>query len=451
MKSSPSTRAFFGTDGIRGRVGIDPITPEFCLKLGWAAGKSLTNDNGGLAIIGKDTRISGYLLESAIEAGFVYAGVDVGLLGPIPTPAVAHLTRTLRADIGVVISASHNPFEDNGIKFFDANGGKLEDELEREIEAQLARPMSSTNSVNLGKAHRITDAYGRYIESCKNSVARDINFRGMRLVVDCANGATYRVAPEVFSELGAEVFVIGANPDGLNINYQCGSTNTQALRVAVHNEKADLGIAFDGDGDRVIMVDAEGRDVDGDQLLYAIAMGREVAGVMHGGVVGTVMSNFGLESSLKDSGIPFARANVGDRYVQKLMKEKGWVLGGETSGHIMCLDLTTTGDGIISALQVLVAMRATGSTLSELSGAMFKLPQSLLSIDSANPVAVLDHPDVTKAIQEIERELADSGRLVVRASGTEPMIRIMVEGRDHAIVQFHAQRLARIIRALTPE
>ena len=451
MKSSPSTREFFGTDGIRGRVGVGPITPEFCLKLGWAAGKSLTNGNGGLAIIGKDTRISGYLLESAIEAGFVYAGVDVGLLGPIPTPAVAHLTRTLRADIGVVISASHNSFEDNGIKFFDANGGKLEDKLEREIEEQLASPMSSTNSVNLGKAHRITDAYGRYIESCKNSVARDINFRGMRLVVDCANGATYRVAPEVFSELGAEVSVIGANPDGFNINYQCGSTSTQALRVAVHNEKADLGIAFDGDGDRVIMVDEEGRDVDGDQLLYAIAMGRKNAGVMHGGVVGTVMSNFGLEASLKDSGIPFARANVGDRHVQKLMKEKGWILGGETSGHIMCLDLTTTGDGIISALQVLVAMRATGSTLSELSGAMSKLPQSLLNVNSANPVAVLNHPDVTKVIQEIERELAGSGRLVVRASGTEPVIRIMVEGRDHAIVQFHAQRLARVIRELTPE
>ena len=435
-------RNYFGTDGIRGRVGDKPITPDFCVHLGWAVGKVLASSGAPLVVIGKDTRISGYMIESALEAGLASAGVDVNLFGPIPTPAIAYLTRTLRADAGIVISASHNPFEDNGIKFFDADGNKLPDEMEVAIEAQLRRPVVSVGSQELGRAYRVDDARGRYIEFCKGTIDRGVHFRGLKLVIDCAHGATYAVAPGVFSELGAEVTVIGADPDGTNINHECGSTHPETVARKVVEIGADAGIAFDGDGDRVIMVDANGDIVDGDEMLYVIAKTGLPKGRLSGGVVGTVMSNFGLERALETCGIPFERAAVGDRYVLELMRARGWQLGGEASGHLVCLALTTTGDGIVSALQVLVAMVESGRSLAELRNGMQKLPQAMVNVRIDNPGGIAANPLVDDAIRGIEARLNGRGRVVIRPSGTEPVVRVMVEGEDADEVSEQAASLA---------
>ncbi|MYA18168.1 MAG: phosphoglucosamine mutase, partial [Gammaproteobacteria bacterium] len=409
-------RDYFGTDGIRGRVGDKPITPDFCVHLGWAVGKVLASSGSPLVVIGKDTRISGYMIESALEAGLASAGIDVNLFGPIPTPAIAYLTRTLRADAGIVISASHNPFEDNGIKFFDGDGNKLPDEMEVAIEAQLRQPVVSVGSQELGRAYRVDDARGRYIEFCKGTIDRGVHFRGLKLVIDCAHGATYAVAPGVFSELGADVTVIGADPDGTNINHECGSTYPETVARKVVEIGADAGIAFDGDGDRVIMVDANGDIVDGDEMLYVIAKTGLPKGRLTGGVVGTVMSNLGLERALETCGIPFERASVGDRYVLELMRARGWQLGGETSGHLVCLALTTTGDGIVSALQVLVAMVESGRSLAELRNGMSKLPQAMVNVRIDNPGGIAAKALVDEAIRGIEAQLNGRGRVVIRPS-----------------------------------
>ena len=438
-------RDYFGTDGIRGRVGDTPITPDFCVHLGWAVGKVLASSGSPLVVIGKDTRISGYMIESALEAGLASAGVDVNLFGPIPTPAIAYLTRTLRADAGIVISASHNPFEDNGIKFFDADGNKLPDEMEVAIEAQLRQPVVSVGSQELGRAYRVDDARGRYIEFCKGTIDRGVNFRGLKLVIDCANGATYAVAPGVFSELGAEVTAIGADPDGTNINHECGSTHPETLARKVGEIGADAGIAFDGDGDRVIMVDANGDIVDGDEMLYVIAKTGLPKGRLSGGVVGTVMSNLGLERALETCGIPFERAAVGDRYVLELMRARGWQLGGETSGHLVCLALTTTGDGIVSALQVLVAMVESGRSLAELRNGMQKFPQAMVNVKIDNPGRIATNPLVDDAIRGLEAHLNGRGRVVIRPSGTEPVVRVMVEGEDVDEVNEQAASLAAVV------
>ena len=438
-------RDYFGTDGIRGRVGDKPITPDFCVHLGWAVGKVLASSGSPLVVIGKDTRISGYMIESALEAGLASAGVDVNLFGPIPTPAIAYLTRTLRADAGIVISASHNPFEDNGIKFFDADGNKLPDEMEIAIEAQLRKPVVSVGSQELGRAYRVDDARGRYIEFCKGTIDRGVNFRGLKLVIDCANGATYAVAPGVFSELGADVTVIGADPDGTNINHECGSTHPETVARKVVEIGADAGIAFDGDGDRVIMVDANGDIVDGDEMLYVIAKTGLPKGRISGGVVGTVMSNLGLERALETCGIPFERAAVGDRYVLELMRARGWQLGGEASGHLVCLALTTTGDGIVSALQVLVAMVENGRSLAELRNGMRKLPQAMVNVKIDNPGGIATNPLVDDAIRGLEAHLNGRGRVVIRPSGTEPVVRVMVEGEDADEVNEQAASLAAVV------
>ena len=438
-------RDYFGTDGIRGRVGDTPITPDFCVHLGWAVGKVLASSGSPLVVIGKDTRISGYMIESALEAGLASAGVDVNLFGPIPTPAIAYLTRTLRADAGIVISASHNPFEDNGIKFFDADGNKLPDEMEVAIEAQLRQPVVSVGSQELGRAYRVDDARGRYIEFCKGTIDRGVNFRGLKLVIDCAHGATYAVAPGVFSELGADVTVIGADPDGTNINHECGSTHPETLARKVVEIGADAGIAFDGDGDRVIMVDANGAIVDGDEMLYVIAKTGLPKGRLSGGVVGTVMSNLGLERALETCGIPFERAAVGDRYVLDLMRARGWQLGGETSGHLVCLALTTTGDGIVSALQVLVAMVESGRSLAELRNGMRKFPQAMVNVKIDNPGGIATNPLVDDAIRGLEAHLNGRGRVVIRPSGTEPVVRVMVEGEDVDEVNEQAASLAAVV------
>ncbi|MYF29054.1 MAG: phosphoglucosamine mutase [Gammaproteobacteria bacterium] len=438
-------RVYFGTDGIRGRVGDPPITPDFCVHLGWAVGKVLASSGSPLVVIGKDTRISGYMIESALEAGLASAGVDVNLFGPIPTPAIAYLTRTLRADAGIVISASHNPFEDNGIKFFDADGNKLPDEMEVAIEAQLRQPVVSVGAQELGRAYRVDDARGRYIEFCKGTIDRGVHFRGLKLVIDCAHGATYAVAPGVFSELGADVTVIGADPDGTNINHECGSTHPDALARKVVEIGADAGIAFDGDGDRVIMVDANGDIVDGDEMLYVIAKTGLPKGRLTGGVVGTVMSNLGLERALETCGIPFERAAVGDRYVLELMRARGWQLGGETSGHLVCLALTTTGDGIVSALQVLVAMVESERSLAELRNGMQKLPQAMVNVQIDDPGGIAANPLVDDAIRGIEAHLNGRGRVVIRPSGTEPVVRVMVEGEDADEVNEQAASLAAVV------
>ncbi|MXY55850.1 MAG: phosphoglucosamine mutase [Gammaproteobacteria bacterium] len=438
-------RDYFGTDGIRGRVGDPPITPDFCVHLGWAVGKVLASSGSPLVVIGKDTRISGYMIESALEAGLASAGVDVNLFGPIPTPAIAYLTRTLRADAGIVISASHNPFEDNGIKFFDADGNKLPDEMEVAIEAQLRQPVVSVGAQELGRAYRVDDARGRYIEFCKGTIDRGVHFRGLKLVIDCAHGATYAVAPGVFSELGADVTVIGADPDGTNINHECGSTHPDALARKVVEIGADAGIAFDGDGDRVIMVDANGDIVDGDEMLYVIAKTGLPKGRLTGGVVGTVMSNLGLERALETCGIPFERAAVGDRYVLELMRARGWQLGGETSGHLVCLALTTTGDGIVSALQVLVAMVESERSLAELRNGMQKLPQAMVNVQIDDPGGIAANPLVDDAIRGIEAHLNGRGRVVIRPSGTEPVVRVMVEGEDADEVNEQAASLAAVV------
>ncbi len=435
-------RKYFGTDGIRGRVGETPITPDFCLKLGWAAGKVFASQGSSLILVGKDTRISGYMLESVLEAGLSSAGVDVWLLGPMPTPGVAYLTRTLGADAGIVISASHNPYYDNGIKFFNRDGNKLANEVEVAIEQQMAGDLTCVDSMSLGKAQRVADARGRYIEFCKASVDRGFSLRGLHLVLDCAHGAAYDIAPGVFSELGARVSVIGAEPDGLNINDGCGSTDLTGLQDKVQELKADIGIAFDGDGDRVMMVDSSGRVFDGDELLYIIATHRARQGLLHGGVVGTLMSNFGLEKAFKAMSIPFHRAQVGDRHVLEDMKTRDWSLGGESSGHLICLDRTTTGDGIVAALQALVPLVKDGMSLEQAVQGMCKMPQSMVNVKAGNPASLAGCDSVCKEVERVGRSLGDRGRVLLRPSGTEPVVRVMVEGEDASEVVSLARELA---------
>jgi len=443
-----SDRRFFGTDGVRGKVGEDPITPERLLKLGWAVGRVLgmKGTDPGKILIGKDTRISGYLLESALESGLSAAGVDIRLLGPMPTPGIAYLTRTARARAGIVISASHNPYDDNGIKFFSSEGTKLADEVELEIERMMDQPLTTVDSSRLGKAKRYDDAAGRYIEFCKSTFPSRMNLSGLRIVVDCANGAGYYIAPLVFSELGAEVIAIANEPDGLNINRDCGSTHPQLLQKTVRETGADLGIALDGDGDRVIMVDARGELVDGDRLLYIIAMERHAQGRLRGGVVGTLMTNFGLEKAFAACSIPFARAAVGDRYVLALLHENGWEIGGETSGHIICLERSTTGDGIIAGLQVLAAMIGARKTLEALSASLEIYPQTMINMRTARRFDIKTSSQIQQAVRAVEAELADGGRVVLRASGTEPVVRVMVEGADAAQVERLSRVLADAVR-----
>ena len=433
----------FGTDGIRGRVGRHPITPDFMLRLGWAAGRVLANDGEGLVLIGKDTRISGYMFESALEAGLSAAGADVRLLGPTPTPAVAYLTQTHRADAGIVISASHNPYYDNGIKFFTREGGKLSDEAEVAIERELERPLQAVASDRIGKVQRMNDAAGRYIEFCKSTLPRRTMLDGLRLVVDCAHGAAYQIAPSVFAELGAQVVTIGVSPDGLNINDGYGAVSPARVRQSVLDHRADAGVALDGDGDRLIMVDAQGGILDGDDVLFVIAEDRKRRGVLGGGVVGTLMTNLGLEESLRTRGIDFDRANVGDRKVLARLREKGWLLGGETSGHIICLDRNTTGDGIIAALQVLFAMVDRGRTLSDLRQAFRKYPQRIenVKIDSRNS-AIFESPGIQRAVRDAEADLGSGGRVLLRLSGTEALVRVMVEGAAEEQVNDLAGRIA---------
>lgn len=438
-------KRYFGTDGIRGRVGESPITPDFMLKLGWATGRVFSGEGRNFILVGKDTRISGYMFESAIESGLSAAGVDTRLLGPMPTPAVAYLTRTLRAQAGIVISASHNPYFDNGIKFFSSEGVKLPDEIEMEIERYLQMPMTTVDSACLGKARRIVDAAGRYIEFCKAAIPTGLDFSGLKIVVDCANGSTYHIAPHVFSEVGASVVTIGAEPDGLNINEGCGATQPGRLRETVLAHQADLGVALDGDGDRVIMVDHCGEVVDGDEVLYIIAKSRLDEGTMKGPIVGTLMSNLGLEHALSRMGLEFKRAAVGDRYVLEMLNQYGGMLGGESSGHIICLDKNTTGDGIVSALQVMAEMWKTGCTLHELKQGMEKYPQVLLNVRIAQKADIESLASVQKAKRDAERELGSDGRVLLRPSGTEPLIRVMVEGRDRAAVGNLAGRLADIV------
>jgi len=424
------------------------ITPEFVLKLGWAVGRVLAGQAGGKIVIGKDTRISDYMFESALEAGLTAAGVDSLLLGPMPTPAIAYLTRTLHADAGIVISASHNPYHDNGIKFFSDEGSKLSDELELAIEAAIDEPMQCVDSAHLGKAQRAGDAAGRYIEFCKSTIPSRISLKGMRIVVDCAHGATYHVAPSVFDELGAEVIAIGVQPDGFNINEDCGSTRPKALQDAVVEHAADLGIALDVDGDRVVMVDHRGEVVDGDELLYIIAQSRKRDRRLEGGVVGTVMSNLGLEVALKREGIAFDRARVGDRYVMELLNQGGWCLGGESSGHIICLDRTTTGDGIIAALQVLYAIVRAGQTLHELKSGMSKFPQCMENVRVTGKVNLDARPEIQDVVSEIEAQLGERGRVLLRPSGTEPLVRVMIEGEDAEEVSALTRRLAAAVEAV---
>ncbi len=439
------TRKYFGTDGIRGKVGVPPITPDFLLKLGWAAGQVFANEGHNFVLVGKDTRISGYMFESALEAGLTAAGVDTRLVGPMPTPAIAYLTRTLHAKAGIVISASHNPYYDNGIKFFSAQGTKLPDEIERKIEAYLDLPITTVESSKLGKAKRVVDAAGRYIEFCKASVPTGMTFDGMKIVVDCANGATYHVAPHVFTELGADVITIGAEPDGLNINEGYGATSPEKLVKTVLEQQAHFGIALDGDGDRLIMVDHKGELVDGDELIYIIAKARLKAGLLHGPVVGTLMTNLGMELALKGLNVPLLRANVGDRYVIEMLTEHKGMLGGENSGHIICLDKTTTGDGIIAALQVIAEMQKTGLSLHDLKSGMQKYPQVLINVRTAQKVD-LAHEGIQQAVRAVEQGLGSEGRVLLRASGTEPLIRVMVEGRNQSDVENYAKQLANDVK-----
>lgn len=436
------TKRYFGTDGIRGRVGSATMAPEFVLKLGWAVGQVLGGDGHNMVLIGKDTRISGYMLESALEAGLSAAGVDIRLLGPMPTPGIAYLTRTLRASAGIVISASHNPYYDNGLKFFSSEGEKLADEVEIAIEAELSKPMQTVDSDKLGKAERVDDAAGRYIEFCKSTIPTRTVLRGMKIVVDCAHGATYDIAPSVFEELGAQVLRIGTTPNGLNINDQCGATAPKALRAAVIENEADVGVALDGDGDRLIMVDSHGEVVDGDELLFIIANARKRDGSMEGGVVGTLMTNLGLEHALQRLDIPFLRAAVGDRYVLEMMQQKGWQLGGESSGHIICLDQTSTGDGIIAALQVLHEVVNAGQELHELKRGVTKYPQSLVNVPVSRKLELDESTSVHQAIKDAEHHLGEEGRVLLRASGTEPLVRVMVEGVDRMQVELLAEQLA---------
>ncbi len=442
-------KQYFGTDGIRGTVGTSPITPDFMLKLGWAAGRVFGNSDGARKkiIIGKDTRISGYMFEAALEAGIAAAGVDIHLTGPMPTPAIAYLTRTLRAQAGIVISASHNSFEDNGIKFFSGAGTKLPDEVELAIEDQLTKNVSTVASGELGKAHRIPDAAGRYIEFCKSTVGSNLKFNGLKIVLDCAHGSTYHIAPAVFDELGATVKTIGTTPDGLNINAGSGSTSPERLSAAVLEHQADLGIAFDGDGDRVVMVDQKGRIVDGDEILYVIARERRRQNIDFGGVVGTAMSNLGLELALEALDVPFVRTKVGDRYVMQEMQERGWNLGGESSGHIICLDINTTGDGIVSALQALAAVVTCNQPLADLTSKMQKMPQSMVNVRLQKKVDISANKAVLAAVSDVESRLGKNGRVLLRPSGTEPVVRVMVEGEDADTVENLAKELAEVVSA----
>jgi phosphoglucosamine mutase len=443
------SRHFFGTDGIRGCMGEEPITPETVLKLGWAAGRVLgrgvTGDHAKV-IIGKDTRVSGYLLESALEAGLSAAGVDISLLGPMPTPGIAYLARTSRARAGIVISASHNPYQDNGIKFFSADGAKLPDEIELEIERMMGEPLRTVAPDRLGKARRYEDAGGRYIEFCKSTFPHRLSLEGLRIVVDCANGAAYNIAPHVFSELGAHVTAIANEPDGFNINRDCGSTHPRLLQKTVLETQSDVGVALDGDGDRCLIVDARGQVVDGDQMLYIIATGRHARGRLDGGVAGTLMTNLGLEHALAEMQVPFARAKVGDRYVLALLQEKGWELGGETSGHILCLDKSTTGDGIIAALEVLARMVESGKPVAELKSGMTVYPQTLINVRMARRFDINGSPSVATAVAAVERELNGTGRVVLRPSGTEPVVRVMIEGSNAEQIERLGRQLADVVK-----
>jgi phosphoglucosamine mutase len=441
------SKKYFGTDGIRGRVGEYPITPDFMLKLGWAAGKVFAREGSSKILIGKDTRISGYMFESALEAGLSAAGVDVLLTGPMPTPAIAYLTRTFHADAGIVISASHNAYGDNGIKFFSASGTKLPDEIEHAIEAQMDMAMTTVDSSVLGKAKRIDDAPGRYIEFCKASLPAEFSLRGVKIVLDCANGATYHVSPAVLTELGADVIEIASSPDGVNINEKCGATNTANLEKVVIAEQADLGIALDGDGDRVIMVDNLGESVDGDELLMIIATHMKNKGELSGGVVGTLMSNFGMEQACSKLNIPFVRANVGDRYVMEQLSARGWSIGGEGSGHVICKNLTSTGDGTIAALQVLLAMSETGKSLAGIKKVMTKLPQKMINIRIAKKVDINSSEEIGVLVKAAEQELAGTGRVLLRASGTEPLVRVMVEGENVEQVERICEELAKNVES----
>jgi phosphoglucosamine mutase len=440
------SRKYFGTDGIRGLVGQLPITPEFALKLGWAAGKVLAKQGTKQVLIGKDTRISGYMLECALEAGLSAAGLDAAFMGPMPTPAVAYLTRTFRAEAGIVISASHNPYHDNGIKFFSADGTKLPDAVELAIEQELDKELTCVESALLGKAVRIDDAAGRYIEYCKSTFPSQSNLKGLKIVLDCAHGATYHIAPNVFKELGADIITIGVEPNGLNINEGCGATAPQALADRVIAEGADLGVAYDGDGDRLMMVDHTGYVIDGDEILYIIARDALRNGKLNGGIVGTLMSNMGLELALKTLGVPFARSAVGDRYVVEMLLDKGWRIGGENSGHIISLDHTTTGDGIVSSLLVLGALVHSGLTLKELRSGMTKFPQVLVNVRFSGGTDPLQAAEVQQAVTEAEEELGDRGRVLLRKSGTEPLIRVMVEGESETLVVALANKIADAVK-----
>ena len=443
------SRRFFGTDGIRGTVGASPITPEFVLRLGHAAGRVLARAGGGArptVLIGKDTRVSGYMLEAALEAGFASAGVDTVLCGPLPTPAVAYLTRAQRLSAGVVISASHNPYPDNGIKFFSALGKKLPDEVESQIEAELDKPLACVDSHGLGKARRLEDAAGRYIEFCKSTFPNSLDLRGLKLAVDCAHGAAYHVAPAVFHELGAEVVALGVEPNGFNINDGVGAVHPEALVHAVRESGADLGIAVDGDADRLVVADGEGRLYNGDQLLYVIVRDRMRDGPV-AGAVGTLMTNFALERRLAELQVPFARAKVGDRYVLEMLEERGWMLGGEGSGHLLCLDRHTTGDGIVSSLQVLAAMRRAGRSLAQLTEDLPLLPQSLVNVRMANGFDWKSHRPLQATLEQVQRELAGRGRVLIRPSGTEPVLRVMVEAANEDSARALARRLAECVPA----
>ncbi len=438
---------FFGTDGIRGKVGTAPITPDFILKLGWAAGRVMARHGSRKVIIGKDTRISGYMLESALEAGLAAAGLSAALTGPMPTPAIAYLTRTFRAEAGIVISASHNPYDDNGIKFFSIDGTKLSREIEIAIESELTRTMTCVGAAALGRASRIVDAAGRYIEFCKSCFPGKLALNGLRLVVDCAHGATYHIAPNVFRELGAQVSTLGCEPNGLNINAACGATDIRALQQQVLAEQADVGLAFDGDGDRLIMVDHQGQRVDGDQMLYLIARESLQQGTLQGGAVGTLMSNIGLELALQRLGIPFIRAAVGDRPILEQLQTLGWRLGAENSGHILLLDKSTTGDGIVAALQILAVMVRTGRSLLDLCSGITLLPQVLVNVPLNSHKQPLQSEGVKQAVSQVERQLAGRGRVLLRQSGTEPLVRVMVEGEEQARIEGMAHGLADVVKA----
>ncbi|AVM59182.1 phosphoglucosamine mutase [Haemophilus sp. oral taxon 036] len=442
-----ANRKYFGTDGVRGKVGSYPITPDFALKLGWAAGKVLASQGSKMVLIGKDTRISGYMLESALEAGLAAAGLSAAFTGPMPTPAIAYLTRTFRAEAGIVISASHNPYYDNGIKFFSAKGTKLPDEIEEAIEAMLEQPMDCVESAELGKASRINDAAGRYIEFCKSTFPAHLGLEGYKIVVDCANGATYHIAPNVLRELGAEVIEIGTDPNGLNINEKCGATDVTALQAKVVETKADVGLAYDGDGDRIMMVDHLGNKVDGDQILFIIAREALRSGQLKGGVVGTLMSNMSLEIALKMLGVPFLRANVGDRYVLEKMVENDWTLGGENSGHIIIADKNTTGDGIIASLAVLAAMAQHKLSLNELASAVKLFPQVLINVRFAGGDNPLESDAVKSVAADVEKRLEGKGRILLRKSGTEPLIRVMVECQDAELAQQCAEEIAEVVKS----